>query len=221
MTRTLHLFSFHHLNITLARPTPPIYKSPITPTGHIFFSLVQHIIRLVCQGASRMEYYSNVIPPLFDRIISDQIDASVAPLVRLLLQSENVVLFLSGKESGINLHYVKLNVKKDIRNEEPTCSNAKSMIAGTVFQIVIPLRSTVRINSCMSLGSRIITNIAPVLKAPKISYTDRSKHMEEIPIIRSSSFTSYFLIYVLNSICNRLVSNNYSFWFSLYFLKCI
>ena len=58
-------------------------------------------------------------------------------------------------------------------------------MAGTEFQTVIPSFSTILSKYEISWISSISTNFAPVDKLPNISYTERSKHIDDKPIILS------------------------------------
>ena len=124
----------------------------------------------------------------------DHIAASVAPPKLMTSALGNTFLILSGSLNEIQSPLNNTNLKLLLINSMCELSNNKSMVEGIEFQIVIfSLIITLR-TSDISLGSSICTKVAPVDRAPNISKTDKSKHIDDNAIILSLLFTENLLI---------------------------
>jgi hypothetical protein len=121
----------------------------------------------------------------------DQIDASVAP-PRLTTRAFGATRRIrSGSATGTQSPLSSTSRSAGSRTPAVSASSTSScMSAGTEFQTVTDSRVA---SSSQLAGSRSssvgMTSVAPAAGAPNTSYTDRSKHSEEMPKTRSAGPT--------------------------------
>jgi hypothetical protein len=118
----------------------------------------------------------------------DQMDPSVAPPRLITRAFGATALIRSGRLTGIQSPLS--NTARSEGSRTPTdsaSSTASCMIAGTEFHTVTPCSPTSSSHAaglvCAGAGR---TSVAPATTVPNRSYTDRSKHSEEIPKTTSS-----------------------------------